>query len=354
MFGRHRSVHALGAAAFLAASVAGLAAAESPPAWESTSQLRPVAGEVTITAPAGLSGIRFDTTGDRYRLDMRGATVDAFEGEIALIQGIWPGDGGYFDEPRGMNGPYMLAAIPGFYTEHPTGQETQPSVGCEEDSGDPTVPSNIPCVLPYDTLEWYIAADAPVTFTIHFLDRDLKPLPGTAAYQADGHVDGYLEEIPTTACPTGDCSDLEIGHVVHSVGSDEAFGSVFGFAYANHSTENLDDGVGANATGVQGVMGCSYPSFFVPYGSPDPADHPLGCDVTPTVDTERDDVYWDSRVVDTYTRTPPFTQATGMYFGHRLVNGEAYAGFNIRNRQLLPGYPGTQNAWAVWLEPGMH
>lgn len=86
-------------------------------------------------------------------------------------------------------------------------------------------------------------------------------------------------------------------------------------------------------------------------GSTDPADHPLGCDYHPHPTS--DGVQYDPRWFDASTTWGATHQAVGYFFGSGNVNGEAYAGFNLRNHQPLQGYDGSQNAWAAWVTQGV-
>ena len=143
---------------------------------------------------------------------------------------------------------------------------------CSNDAGDA-----IPCLIRQGLLEIYIISDGDVVFSADFVDLD-----GEIDVTAGGIVDARLERLPIRECPGGDCERWAIGGVTHDVGLDGP-GRVFGFAYAEIAPSDLIPGYAYG--GSVSVAGCSYPSWFVPSGSPDPDDHPLGCDLTPDPQT---------------------------------------------------------------------
>lgn len=312
----------------------------------------PIAGEVTITADPGLSGIRLAVPDvpNGVRLDNEQSTVDSpYDGEFAMVQAV---------RPRFENGlcttatfcrMHALYVVPDWYEGDalPEFRErnglVQPENDCIEEQPDG---ERKPCAIPTPVLDIYIAADAPLTFTLRFPELD-----GRMSYQAEGTVRGVLEEIPTTQCPTADCDRFEIGHSVRTLGEVGTHASVSGFMYARASYRELEDGVRAGHASNIGVMGCTYPSFFVPDGSTDPADHPLGCDPHPHLADDGDiqfaphaSTFAPAPTVIAIGDTPRWLDLDG--------HDPGYVGFNLRN-YTLPGYEGAHNAWAVWLEQGI-
>lgn len=339
--------------ASLVSSALVAAAPPATPAPPGTASAVPIAGEVTIIAEPGLSGIRLaiPDRAEGVRLDNELSTVDAaYEGEFAMIQAVRPRYENQLCTDATFCRMHALYVVPDWYEGDalPEFQDrnglVQPENDCVEEQSDG---ERLPCVVPTSTLDIYIAADAPLKFTLRFPELD-----GRTSYVADGEVTGVLEEIPTAQCPTADCDRFEIGHSVRTMGTEGTHASVSGFMYARASYQELADGVRAGHASNIGVMGCTYPSFLVPDGSNDPADHPLGCDPQPHV-TDDGDIQYNSHLA---TAAPaPTVIAIGDTPRWLDLDGSepGYIGFNLRN-YTLPGYDGAHNAWAVWLEQGIN
>jgi hypothetical protein len=338
-------------AALVMASSA-MAAAPSANMRTSPATAVPMAGEVTIVAPAGMSGIRLlvPDIGVPIRQDNELSTVDEpYTGDFALMQTAVPiGDGSTcaFD-PQQFCGLHELIVVPDVQEpeEFPENNGLdRPYNGCitEDEDG-----ARIPCEIRTDVYEVYIAADAPVTFTLRF-----PALAGSVTYDATGTIDGLLEAYPVTDCPTGDCDRFAIGSSVENFGTPERNGQVVGYAYARASYERIAPGVRSATAATIGAEACLYPSYFVPGGSTDPDDHPLGCEFTPII-SEDGDPQWDANSSTTYL--PTKAQSVGVIQTWPFLDGEdAYFGFNVRNEYAVPMYEGAHGAWVVWLEQGIY
>lgn len=349
---RHRRhVARLAALALTAGLLAAAEPAELP--LPGSAPLHPIAGEVTIEAPAGLNGIRFalPAASDGVRLDNSLTTVDElYEGDYALVQMVLPRYEDGLCDVESFCTFHYFNVVPDWHRPEDLPQNNgllTPMNGCTNDTGDD---GSIPCPLRTEVLDVYIAADAPLTFTLRFPE-----LEGAVAYTASGEVEGIYEEVPTVECPGGDCDRFEIGYSVRTMGSEDTRAGVRGFAYVRSAQKRYHDDVPVRAseTSNSGVMGCTYPSFFVPDGSTDPDDHPAGCDLHPTV-SEDGDVQREPFALETYLFNPS-AAAIGNIPWWQDINGTdpVYFGFNARNHNLVPGFDGAQNAWAVWLEQGI-
>lgn len=351
---RRRPAQLLTALALTAGLLAAAEPADLP--LPGSAPLHPIAGEVTIEAPAGLSGIRFalpemPPPSEGVRLDNSLSTVDElYEGEFALVQMVLPRYTGAFCDPESFCTFHYLEVVPDWYAQEELPENNGlmiPHNSCTNDTPDG---GHIPCPLRTEVLDVYIAADAPLSFTLRFPELD-----GTVAYTATDAVEGVYEEVPTVECPGGDCDRFEVGYSVRTMGSEHTRAGVRGFAYVRAAYGRYRDDVPAtvNRTSNSGVMGCTYPSLFVPDGSADPDDHPTGCDLHPTV-TEEGGIQDDPFTIDSYVFNTD-NQARGNRPWWNDINGTdpVYFGFNARNHNLVPGFGGAQNAWAVWLEQGI-
>lgn len=267
--GRHGLTLAL-AVALIAAVPADGTRQEAP--------LVPLVGETTVSAPAGVHGIRFSVP-DGARIDMHKVRVHEFDGDYAQVLSYSPEAPASSCLERFCTH-YAFRVAPDWYgrNEHGLLTDEQYNNGllgaadCETDAGDGPVR---PCLVAGSVLEFYIAADAPLTFTMLVDD-----VPGKASYRADGEVDGELVELPTDTCPGGDCERWEIGHAVRSAGTDERPGAVDGFGYARASYDSVASGVGANVTASLSANGAATRRSSCRTGRPTPPTIPSGATTT--------------------------------------------------------------------------
>lgn len=211
--------------------------------------------------------------------------------------------------------------------------------GCSNDARE-----RIPCELQPGPLEIYFVSDGVLTFSAEFVD-----LPGRTELLATGRVNGILETLTPTSCPTNDCERLSVSHKVHSIGLDGP-GMVMSFAYAELPDGELAPDVYRDQAGRQGIAGCTYPSFYEPEGSPDPADHPLGCDFVPPPVGSGD----ANRNLNTFAVQGAAMNYNfqGVFSGYRSAHGPAYAGYTQQNH-TLGDQQGQHGGWAFWLDAGI-
>lgn len=341
------------AAVTAALTFASIAAVPVVPTARPLAAAVPMAGQVTIEAPAGVSGIRLQVPdiGAPVRHDNSLSTVDApYEGEYGLVLTAEPLEEPYpcGQETQRFCSMHALEIVPDRL--EPEVAEAgnglvPPDNMCNEDMEDGT---RAPCPIVTSTYDVYVAVDAPVTFTLHF-----PALAGSVTYETNGTPVGVYEKTPITSCPTDDCDRLAIGSSEREVGTEEANGIVWSYAYARADYARIRPGTRSALLASIGAEACTYPSYLVPSGSTDAEDHPLGCEFTPTV-TEQGDVEYDSFTLRTYVLNMQ-AQAVSVSMRWPFLNGEkAYAGFNVRNDSAAPMYEGAQGAWAVWLEQGIY
>lgn len=308
----------------------------------------PLMGTTTVSAPAGVHGIVFSLPADASWQPREDTLVHSFDGEYAAVVGY----SDQYDRETQCIDRFCTTVgfdvLPDFFAHNVDGTVSDEFYNngfvsdyhCDIDGQDR-------CSLRVTELELYIATDAPLTFTMN-----IPELTGTASYQATGRVDGELLELPDLECPGGDCERWSYGGAVRSAGTDDRPGLAGGVAYARTSYAQISGGTPASVAGTYSVNGCSYPSFFVPSGSPDPDDHPLGCDFTPTV-SDTPGIQWDERWIDVTRHGSTTGRADGLFFGYGSANGEVYAGFHARNHHILDGFEGAHDAYAYWITQGI-
>lgn len=306
-------------------------------------------GTTTVSAPAGVHGIVFSLPADASWYPRDDTTVHPFEGEYASVIGYsdqYDREGDCIDRFCTTVGFDVLPDLVAHNVDGTIPDETYNNgfasgYGCTRDEGGP-------CPLRVTELELYIVTDAPLTFTMH-----IPELTGTANYQATGLVDGEFLELPDLECPGGDCERWSYGGALRKAGTDDRPGKVGGVAYARTSYAQVHGGIPASVIGTYHVNGCSYPSFFVPSGSPDPEEHPLGCDVTPTI-SDTPGIQYDGRWIDVVRTGSTTYRGEALFFGSGNVNGDAYAGFHARNHHTVDGFEGAHGAYAHWITQGIY
>jgi hypothetical protein len=123
----------------------------------------------------------------------------------------------------------------------------------------------------------YLFSDGTVTMEIN-----ATGLPGKAAYRATGKPAGGMSRVPAT-CPVPACSAQK------GVADKYAYGAK-GVDVGPHGWVQSIAYVQQTSVSTAGVLGqvqpmfaraCVYPNLGAPTASPDPAQHPTGCDMTP-------------------------------------------------------------------------
>ncbi|HEX9823235.1 MAG TPA: hypothetical protein VGB51_02435 [Actinomycetota bacterium] len=238
-------------------------------------------------------------------------TVEAGEGTQYVFTAFRSHDG----EP----GPYCHFCITNFSRLIPEWDILPYWGSCYTEQGD-----DIGCLYQARPLELYFVTDGPATLTIR-----LPQLSGSIELTATAEAHGFLEKLPVKEClaVTDDCTHY--GGVTRTVGLEgrPAMGGVVAYI---HDREGFN---GVINPGLEDIEACAYPGLFGGPGSPDPADHPTGCD-------------------DALTPGPhhggEFTLRSD---GSSEIHGPQYVGFKIYTRRTLANT--TFGAWGRWLEAGM-
>ena len=193
---------------------------------------------------------------------------------------------------------------------------------CSDDQG-----NEVGCAFEARPIELYFVTDGPATLTFR-----VPELSGSTELTATAQVDGHFEELLVTGCsPLPDCSQgYAYGGKSRTIGlgGRPAMAGVTGY---------LVDSGGVNGVinpGLEDMEVCAFPGNFAPPGaSPDPVDHPTGCD-------------------DDLTPGPvdggEFTLRSD---GYSETHSQQYLGFKVFNRRTLA--PATFRVWGRWLEAGM-
>lgn len=188
----------------------------------------------------------------------------------------------------------------------------------------------------------YILSDGPVRVSMRFTGLG----NGTARLRATGSIDAISQKIPAR-CPDqfGDCSEFGFGGVTHKV-RDPASVAVLAHAWI---PATRPAGTQAWYPGSHGVATCVYPEQGTEGGSPDPKDHPYGCDFLPTEGSGGD---WLGNGLFFGTRSIPTPGSTTTITWNYSPDGPIYAGFTAHQRRTL-GEPGGYVAYGFWLEEGI-
>lgn len=191
--------------------------------------------------------------------------------------------------------------------------------------------------------ELYILSDGPVKVTLKFAGLG----SGTVRLRATGSVKAISKRIPAR-CPDafGDCAEFGYGGLTRTV-SGPAFASVLAHAYL---PSEWVPGTGIPYPGTHGVAACINPQWGSEGGSPDPDDHPYGCDFLPTEGAGED---WLGDLVFFGTRSAQVIGGSTTVVAMNVApDGPVYAGFTAQQRSTL-GTPGKYVAYGFWLEEGI-
>ena len=168
-------------------------------------------------------------------------------------------------------------------------------------------------------VDLFVVTDGEVTVTLRVAELD-----GRVEVDARGQVDATLvpaEDFPVT-CPAGDCHYLGWGGVAHEIGPGPGYAAVIG--QSRIPDEEPSGGtIFGGSVGSTPVQPCAYPSnHSAPDGSPDPDDHPTGCDLGVASEDQRNNTI--NLALSAAART--VYQATTA--GHRpREGGPVYLGF---------------------------
>ncbi len=190
------------------------------------------------------------------------------------------------------------------------------------------------CAIPEGASELYFLADGPFKVTMRFPE-----LRGELNVTASGEVDGKVERVPAK-CITPDCA-LISGSVVRTIGRDGRPSYAQIQAWVKGVRSNV------NPT-IQSLTACAYPGSFTARSqgrkdkSPNPEDHPYGCDFT-----DPRDPAFDEMMAPLVTNSGGLggTDASG------TTHGRQYLGYTIHHREAVP--PTAVDAHAMWLNAGI-
>ena len=193
---------------------------------------------------------------------------------------------------------------------------------CSNDAG-----QEVGCTIYDGRSEVYFLADGPFKVTMKFPE-----LRGGLKLPVSGDVDGMVERVPAK-CLTPDCAVVS-GSVVRTIGR----GGRPSYAQIQTSVWGVRSQFNPTA---QWLTACAYPGFFNEK-SPNPADHPYGCDF----DDPKDPAF-------SYMTEPFVTFGGGL--GDSAVSGKThgrqYLGYTIHHREAIP--PTKVEAFALWLTAGI-
>lgn len=184
--------------------------------------------------------------------------------------------------------------------------------------------------------EIYIATDGAVAVTFR-----IRGLSGKLRAAATGRIKAALRELPRECSETGgDCEHFGHGGLMR-VGGTGGFAASIAYAEVNgRLTPDTSNPVSSDS-----VAACVYPSSIYPTSSPDPEDHPQGCDVVPTGEDKNTFVNFTGRAADA------LTTAYLIFFGTE-GSGPRYAGYIAE--QFSPTVPvGSYGAWGLWFDQGI-
>lgn len=201
--------------------------------------------------------------------------------------------------------------------------------------GDSVVVRDPPTLRP-GLYEIYIVSDGKVT-----IELDVENRPGRMSITPTGKIDAALQSLPRN-CPMEPCDNVGFGGAMNVNGKKGWVSSVAYTLVPGH----IPGTPAANWANSTGLVACVYPSAVYPAASPDPDDHPQGCDLVPGPDDPNSGVNFFGSAAD--------FGASGYahYFGTAIAHGPIYAGYAATNYSpVVPG--GSYGAWGMWITKGV-
>jgi len=190
-------------------------------------------------------------------------------------------------------------------------------------------------------LDVYLFTDGAATFTMNLP----SPLTRSTSLVANQRARARVDLIPTQGCATEDCALARWGGVAHRV----SHGYVNSMRYFIHSSPRVVDALEFRASDIEPRYQalCNYPhAFLSPEVSPDPDDHPYGCDLagsedSPSIETGQD-------IVHSY--------AFQDNYGRRMImnywaDGLSYVG-HFDGAKSVTTTP-LMRTYGVWITPGI-
>ena len=179
----------------------------------------------------------------------------------------------------------------------------------------------------------YLFTDGTVTMEI-----DVPGLAGRAAYRATGRVTGAMTRMQAS-CPVSACSAQRGIADRYGYGSTSVATGALGWAQSLVYVQNKGSTtavVGHNQPMLN--RACVYPGVSDPDASPDPADHPTGCDYVPADSTATAD--WTQGTYDELVLGAIAISRITLV-ANPEVTGKALAGFHLGAADPYPAALGA-------------
>ena len=185
-------------------------------------------------------------------------------------------------------------------------------------------------------IDVYLLADGPATLHLTF-----EQLQGAAHIQATTPIDAHLDYLPVRQC-IADCASYGGGGMTRDVAAP-------GYAFAVGYSEAPNDGPEPRYSSVtlnSVAEACAYPGLGASTASPDPDDHPLGCDGT-FDDASR--YAGTLRVAGVATSMALISGGTAVHWPNLNPSGDVYLGFMAGERSPVSTTPGRWGGYGIWI-----
>ena len=186
------------------------------------------------------------------------------------------------------------------------------------------------------TVEMYLFTDGAASLTL-----DIPALRGSRRVRAGGKIRGQVRRLPLRCVAAGGCDQPYAGNgsrgggAVYDVGK---LGHAEGWAMSHQSTPRSGQSL-YNAARV-----CHSPGYASPDSSPEPRDHPTGCDVVPSSASDQ------STAVENINSVGGPDSGTVMAYWRNNARGRAYVGAMVTYHGTNAA---TQRAWGLWYANGI-
>jgi hypothetical protein len=180
----------------------------------------------------------------------------------------------------------------------------------------------------------YLFTDGRATLTIR-----TTSLRGRTAYRPATRVHGMAARLTTDCAPVGCVPGTGLSH------GGAAF-DLRGAGWSEVWAMHLSDPATASVPQVHTLTTCLYPHHHHPAASPDPADHPLGCDET----SPGGAVTATTTHALNHAGTAPPSGGTGRNFPWSGASGLQYAGFQAVGAGPAPSDVLAYGVWFRYLD----
>lgn len=198
-----------------------------------------------------------------------------------------------------------------------------------------------PPVLKKGRLDVYVVSDGDVTLTLN-----VKDLRGTTRVRATRPINAWMARLPRN-CPRGPCDTAGYGGITHDVG---AAGFVASYATAVRQVSVGPSRPSGHAPdpGTQFATSCIYPRSGSAAVSPDPDDHPTGCDLHPL----GGDGNWPDHFASLTGSLSPLQTGGGRAHFDYAAKGRVYVGYIAGAVSTLAPVH-DYYAYGVWVRAGI-